>query len=672
MKKLSFLFILLISISFISAIPNDMTVHIKISEDFETPVNYNISLNFTIYDEYTDGLILWNDAFYVKPIKGIATVTLKDINLNFSDNYYLGVKIGNDNEATPRTNLTSNPYAFRSNNTDYFQDYTPTTLKDWIQNAFNSVYCELIGCEMQGDINMGNNDILNAGNINISNNLTISSEGFTKFLSGINYFREDGLNGTWRIFSNDTNDMLELSRFENGEYIIKASFGDSITTDRMILDGINPEIVTIANNSQARVNYKNLIREAQFGEGTVVGNLLESTYLDTSDEVYIQKKSTPIFSVEVQNISNVTIETTNFSYNTTTPTTGVGYPFDGGQNFIQRYNISGTNPVRTYTRISEQGNGGVIIWESSSYYDFTQNKGKEVFYNSTLGLYEEVFDIGVTLLSGTTYFIETFINQSVNVRGTYINDEFVPYLRPTGIGYIKYTVATYEFLDNNFIGTGNFTTTGNISLGKKIVFGLGEMIDNIIDGWLKITGNLNVTKSIQIGENLNVVGNITANYINAKSQIAQFHRDADVVTGSIDTWYNITWDLEIENESTNGWYNLIDSNETIQIDGFNGIIRVQGCVHPYNNNIITQEAKMYIRVLINGVEARCLQSSRTKSFKSSGIDIINYAGTVHANDGDNIQIQWRVNNINIELRGDTTFDNPVSASVNFEKISDLP
>lgn len=49
----------------------------------------------------------------------------------------------------------------------------------------------------------------------------------------------------------------------------------------------------------------------------------------------------------------------------------------------------------------------------------------------------------------------------------------------------------------------NLTLTGNLSLGQKIVFTFGEMINNLVDGWIRITGNLNVTG------NTNVVGNIT-------------------------------------------------------------------------------------------------------------------------------------------------------------------
>ncbi len=42
----------------------------------------------------------------------------------------------------------------------------------------------------------------------------------------------------------------------------------------------------------------------------------------------------------------------------------------------------------------------------------------------------------------------------------------------------------------------NINATGNLSLGQKIIFTLGEVIDNVIDGWITITGGLNVTGDI--------------------------------------------------------------------------------------------------------------------------------------------------------------------------------
>ena len=54
----------------------------------------------------------------------------------------------------------------------------------------------------------------------------------------------------------------------------------------------------------------------------------------------------------------------------------------------------------------------------------------------------------------------------------------------------------------NVIGDGNFT--GNLTIGNKLTFKLGEFIDNLVDGWLRINGNLQVEGDL----------NVTGNYIN--------------------------------------------------------------------------------------------------------------------------------------------------------------
>ena len=73
--------------------------------------------------------------------------------------------------------------------------------------------------------------------------------------------------------------------------------------------------------------------------------------------------------------------------------------------------------------------------------------------------------------------------------------------------------------------SGNLNVTGNITLGQKITFAFEETIDNIIDGWIRITGNLNVT------ENLNVDGNFSAKipYGMFSSNISQVVQVAETV-----------------------------------------------------------------------------------------------------------------------------------------------
>ncbi len=54
----------------------------------------------------------------------------------------------------------------------------------------------------------------------------------------------------------------------------------------------------------------------------------------------------------------------------------------------------------------------------------------------------------------------------------------------------------------------NLDLTGNLTLGQKITFALGEMIDNIIDSFITITANLNVTGELIVSENSTLKGMI--------------------------------------------------------------------------------------------------------------------------------------------------------------------
>ena len=44
----------------------------------------------------------------------------------------------------------------------------------------------------------------------------------------------------------------------------------------------------------------------------------------------------------------------------------------------------------------------------------------------------------------------------------------------------------------------DLNVVGNLTLGEKITFSFGEIIDNIKNGWIKITGGLEVNGSVNI------------------------------------------------------------------------------------------------------------------------------------------------------------------------------
>jgi hypothetical protein len=57
-----------------------------------------------------------------------------------------------------------------------------------------------------------------------------------------------------------------------------------------------------------------------------------------------------------------------------------------------------------------------------------------------------------------------------------------------------------------YITDNHINTTGNLTLGQKITFTLGEIIDNIVDGWIRINGNLNVSENTTINGRLGIGG----------------------------------------------------------------------------------------------------------------------------------------------------------------------
>jgi hypothetical protein len=71
--------------------------------------------------------------------------------------------------------------------------------------------------------------------------------------------------------------------------------------------------------------------------------------------------------------------------------------------------------------------------------------------------------------------------------------------------------------------------TGNLTLASKIIFSLGGIIDNIVDGWITITGNL------QVSGNINVTGNITTTdtfCFTADCSAKMYHNGSGIIISS--------------------------------------------------------------------------------------------------------------------------------------------
>ncbi len=85
--------------------------------------------------------------------------------------------------------------------------------------------------------------------------------------------------------------------------------------------------------------------------------------------------------------------------------------------------------------------------------------------------------------------------------------------------------------------TGNLDITGNITLGQKITFFLGAMIDNIVGEVLKFTGHVNVTGDLYVTENARFAKNVSFNTINS-SLVPSINNTYDL-GASGNYWQNI-------------------------------------------------------------------------------------------------------------------------------------
>jgi len=149
-------------------------------------------------------------------------------------------------------------------------------------------------------------------------------------------------------------------------------------------------------------------------------------------------------------------------------------------------------------------------WLSTFVYDYNQTAPANVYsdnINTTLssridGISEGNASFNQTLTDSLYSGIEWDYNQTepaqdyadtqINAVNTTENIDSLGYLNKSGTNANQdVNISPYNF------------QAGNLTLTQKITFSLGEIIDNIVNGWITITG------SLQVSGDVNVTGNIT-------------------------------------------------------------------------------------------------------------------------------------------------------------------
>ncbi len=195
MKKLLMILLFIFALSLVSAaLPETLTLHGKLTDDSGNMLTGTYNMTFRIYDAPSAGNQLWEkiNQSVTTDIDGIYHTILKGIdNLTFADEYYLGVAVESDSEMTPRINLTSAPYSFRANESDYWANVTSynetqmensggflSILDSWLTTKITDIWNSLFrnffdqslnttdsptfaGEELTGNLDMWGNNITN-------------------------------------------------------------------------------------------------------------------------------------------------------------------------------------------------------------------------------------------------------------------------------------------------------------------------------------------------------------------------------------------------------------------------------------------------------------------------------------------------------------------------------
>lgn len=100
--------------------------------------------------------------------------------------------------------------------------------------------------------------------------------------------------------------------------------------------------------------------------------------------------------------------------------------------------------------------------------------------------------------SSTVYFNETYLNITIDSRASGLGDNSSWNKTYANSLYVDVTGDTM---------TGNLNMNdNNITTISQVIFTLGETIDNLVNGWIQITGSLNVTNNLFVQNDLKLSG----------------------------------------------------------------------------------------------------------------------------------------------------------------------
>ncbi len=508
----------IVSLDSADAIPNSINIIGKLTDSNGAAIVGNYNFSFRIYDNYTAGNRLFQmQTNLTTDSNGIYDVILQAINLNFSDQYYLGVAVFNDAEMSPRINLTTSPYAFRANVSESLNpnnNYKVSNLNvtgdvngSRIFQAGNQV---LDSNAIAGFYSRGNfsSDFVNNGGINSSNSSWVQS-------SQIKYTNS----------SFDLSQILNTAQVNIGEYAftVGGGFGSggltiqedgTIKTDGDIWFSGN---ITILEVDNLRVNasfYPSIDNSFSIGNASLRwlnGNFSGIVNANKFYQNFLAVLDTSHMTSTLYNRANGTSDYNSFYgwklENLTGKATNLTLLNVSGQTLLAvgggNVGIGTTNPGTKLDVVGSNALDLIRLGDGTDDYGWQISSGGSLVLSEagvanrfTLEKTTGNIGIGTTTPVGILHASTPTVGKSANITVANSNSEELVYIRllegfpsaGTYGGMLKYNGAT------NYFHLGTFNDGAEINaISIERVAGAVGINDTTPDATLEVSGNFMVS-----------------------------------------------------------------------------------------------------------------------------------------------------------------------------------
>ncbi len=291
------------------AVPQSFSINGRLTDELGTSIPGTSVINFSIYDAATGGNILWSSNRSVTTDSGgIYSERLTGIDMNFTQQYYLGIKVGSDSEMTPRINLSSSGYAIRANTTtalDGWGNYTARKLNLFsgggtaLNATDGTMTVEIVDGTYALDVNFGNFTIAGTGTVASVGKICDSVGCIGDAIAGSGYWNRSGAVLIPSV-SGDNITVGGEGKFGNTYYSILGNEGSyaGVFTDgtrgAYLADGSRAgyfydgsRVAYLADGSQAGQFYDGT-RSAYFADGTSAGYFTDTS---NSYDAYLAESS---------------------------------------------------------------------------------------------------------------------------------------------------------------------------------------------------------------------------------------------------------------------------------------------------------------------------------------------------------------------------------------------